>query len=142
MLKIDISLVYQIINFLFLLFVLNLILYRPIRRIIQKRKQEMDGLEKAIQDYESRAQETAKRIEEGMILARKEGFREKEAIKEQGIEEEKSILADAMAKAGDKVQGAKKEIEAKVEEVRKELEGQIASFSAELVHKILGRTVQ
>ena len=32
--------------------------------------------------------------------------------------------------------------EAKVEEVRKELEGQIASFSAELVHKILGRTVQ
>ncbi len=142
MLKIDISLVYQIINFLFLLFVLNLILYRPIRRIIQKRKQEMDGLEKAIQDYESRAQETAKRIEEGMILARKEGFREKEAIKEQGIEEEKSILADAMAKAGDKVHGAKKEIEAKVEEVRKELEGQIASFSAELVHKILGRTVQ
>ncbi|HDG97021.1 MAG: ATPase [Deltaproteobacteria bacterium] len=142
MLKIDISLVYQIINFLFLLFVLNLILYRPIRRIIQKRKQEMDGLEKAIQDYESRAQETAKGIEEGMILARKEGFREKEAIKEQGIEEEKSILADAMAKAGDKVHGAKKEIEAKVEEVRKELEGQIASFSAELVHKILGRTVQ
>lgn len=142
MLKIDISLVYQIINFLFLLFVLNLILYRPIRRIIQKRKQEMDGLEKAIQDYESRAQETAKRIEEGMILARKEGFREKEAIKEQGIEEEKSILADAMAKAGDKVHGAKKGIEAKVEEVRKELEGQIASFSAELVHKILGRTVQ
>ncbi len=142
MLKLDISLIYQIVNFLFLLFVLNLILYRPIRNIIQKRKEEMDGLEKAIQEYQARAQDSARGIEEGMVLARKEGFREKETIKQEGVEEEKSILAEAMAKAGDKVQAGKREIEAKVEEVRKELESQIASFSAELVQKILGRSIQ
>ncbi len=142
MLKIDISLIYQIINFLVLLFILNIVLYRPIRGIIQKRKQEMEGLEKAIQDFQSKAEENARSIEQGMILARKEGFREKEAIKEQGVEEEKSILSEAMAKAGDKVQQAKREIEAKAEEVRKELETQIANFSAELVQKILGRSIQ
>jgi len=142
MMKIDISLIYQIANFLFLLFVLNLILYRPIRNIIRKRKEEMEGLERAIQEYQSQAEQSAKSIEEGMVLARKEGFREKEAIKEQGVEEERSILSEAMAKAGEKVQEAKKEIEAKVEEVRKELERQVANFSAELVQKILGRSVQ
>ncbi|RLB44352.1 MAG: ATPase [Deltaproteobacteria bacterium] len=142
MLKIDISLIYQIVNFLFLLLVLNLILYRPIRNIVRKRKEEMEGLEKMIEQYESRAEEDAKQIEESMVLARKEGFQEKEALKQEGVEEEKSILSEAMAKAGNKVQEAKKEIDAKVEEVRKELEAQVAMFSAQLVEKILGRSIQ
>jgi len=142
MLQIDISLIYQIANFLFLLLVLNFLLYRPIRNIIRKRNQELERLENMIQEYGAKAEENARRIEEGLVLARKEGFQEKEGIKEEGLEQEKSILAEAMAKAGDKVQGAKKDIEAKMEEVRKELEGQIASFSAELVEKILGRSIQ
>lgn len=142
MLKIDISLLYQIANFLFLLFVLNLILYRPIRRIIRKRNEEIEGLEKTIYEYEARAEKDAKSIEEGMVLARKEGFQEKESIKQEGVEEEKAILSNAMAKAGDKVQKAKKEIEARMEEVRRELEAQVATFSMELVKKILGRNVQ
>ncbi|HDM10198.1 MAG: ATPase [Deltaproteobacteria bacterium] len=142
MLKIDISLIYQIANFLFLLFVLNLILYRPIRNIIRKRKEEMEGLEKAIHEYETRADESAKHVEEGMVLTRKEGFQQKEAIKQEGVEKEKSILSEAMEKAGDKVQEAKKEIEAKMEEVRRELEAQVATFSGELVEKILGRAIR
>ena len=36
----------QIANFLVLLFVLNLIAYRPIRRIMSQRREEMDALEK------------------------------------------------------------------------------------------------
>jgi len=142
MLKLDISLIYQIINFLVLLFLLNIVLYRPIRNIIQKRKEEMDRLERAMEEYRARAQDSAREIEEGMVLARKEGFREKEDIKQEGVEEEKSILAEAMAKAGEKVHAGKAEIEAKIEEVRKELESQVASFSAELVSKILGRSIQ
>ncbi len=35
----------QIINFLIILWILNLILYRPIRNILRQRKEKIDGLE-------------------------------------------------------------------------------------------------
>ncbi|MCF6247874.1 MAG: ATPase, partial [Desulfobacula sp.] len=41
----DISAVYQMINFLVLLFVLNLVLYKPIRNVLLERKAKIDGMQ-------------------------------------------------------------------------------------------------
>ena len=43
----------QIANFLFLIWVLNLILYRPIRRVLLQRKDKITGLEQSIQSESS-----------------------------------------------------------------------------------------
>ncbi len=45
----DISLVYQMINFLILLFVLNQLLYKPIRKILLERKAKIQGLESGVE---------------------------------------------------------------------------------------------
>ena len=47
----------QIINFLVILWILNLILYRPIRNILRQRKEKIDGLETSIETYSEDAQE-------------------------------------------------------------------------------------
>jgi len=44
----DISLVYQMINFLVLLFVLNMVLYKPIRSVLLERKAKVEGLEQGV----------------------------------------------------------------------------------------------
>ncbi len=142
MLQIDNSLLIQIINFLFLLFILNLLLYKPIRTIISKRKEEFSSLEKAIAEYQAKIEEETRLVQESEINARKEGFKEKEALKGKGLEEEKAILEQAMSQAGDKVKRAKEDIEAKMVEVKRALEDQVALFSKELAEKILGRSVQ
>ncbi len=53
----DISAIYQMINFLILLFVLNTVLYRPIRNVLLERKNKFqgleDGVEKALADLDS-----------------------------------------------------------------------------------------
>jgi F-type H+-transporting ATPase subunit b len=142
MLNIDGTVILQIANFLVLLFVLNLILFKPIRKVLSQREEEMNSRRKTIDEYQGRAERSEKDIEEGKILARKDGYVAKETLKSQGLEEEKGILQEAGAAVEQKLDAAKKEIEAKVAAARDSLEGQLAGFSTELAQKILGRSVQ
>lgn len=142
MLNIDGTLLLQIANFLVLLLILNLILFKPIRRILSERENEMNSRQKTIDGFLDKAGKNENDIEEGMVQARKEGYAEKEILKAQGLEEEKGILQEAGAGVEQKLGAAKKEIEAKVAAARETLEAQIGSFSDELAQKILGRSIQ
>jgi len=142
MLNIDGTMFLQIANFLVLLFILNLILFRPIRRVLAQREEEMNSRQKTIDDFQGQAEKNEKGIEEGVVQARKEGYAEKEALKSHGLKEEKEILQEAGAGVEQKLNAAKKEIETKIAVAREALEGQIASFSDELAQKILGRSIQ
>jgi len=142
MLNIDGTLILQIANFLVLLLILNVILFKPIRKILARREEEMASRRKTIDDYRGRAEQSEKDIEEGKILARKEGYAAKESLKGQGLVEEKGILQEAGSAVEQKLDAAKKEIEAKVAAARGALEGEIAAFSNELAQKILGRSIQ
>ncbi|MCD6306418.1 MAG: hypothetical protein J7M32_09035 [Deltaproteobacteria bacterium] len=142
MLNINGTLILQIANFLVLLLILNLILFKPIRKILSQREEEFQSRRKVIDDYQSRAQQIQKDIEEGKVLARKEGYTAKEMLKNQALEEEKGILQEAGSAVEQKLTAAKKDIEAKTAAAREALEGQIASFSKELAQKVLGRSIQ
>jgi len=142
MLNIDGTLIVQIVNFLVLLLILNFILFRPIRSVLARRADEINSRQKTIDDYQEQAETNEKGIEEGVIQARKEGYTEKEALRSQGLEEEKGILQEAGGGVEQKLSAAKKEIESKIAVARETLEDQVASFSDELAQKILGRSIQ
>jgi F-type H+-transporting ATPase subunit b len=142
MLNIDGTIFIQIVNFLVLLFVMNIILYKPIRGILAKRDEEMDSRRSSVEKYRNKAEKDQKGIEEGLIAARKDGFLEKESFKAQGIEEEKGILQEAGGSVEKKLDAAKKDLDSKLVDVRKTLEGDMQVFSNELAEKILGRSVQ
>lgn len=142
MLNIDGTMFLQIANFLVLLFILNLILFRPIRRVLAQREEEMNSRQKTIDDFQDQTEKNERGIEEGVVQARKAGSAEKEALKSHGLEKEKEILQEAGAGVEQKLNAAKKEIETKIAVAREALEGQIASFSDELAQKILGRSIQ
>ena len=142
MLDINYTLAIQIGNFLILLFLLNIFLYKPIRRIMSQRQEEVDSLQKMIEDYENGSEENEKGIEENIVQARKQGFGEKENLRSQGQKEEQGILEKANAKVEEKMGKNKEEIESRMAAVRKALQDQTAVFSTELAEKILGRSIQ
>lgn len=141
MLSVDHTLFIQIANFLILLILLNVLLYRPIRQILARRQKETGALEKDIESLQGKSDETEKGIEEGLILARKEGFKEKEVLKGQGMEEEQGVLQEASSTLEGKLTQARTDLEKRMADVRQELEEQVSAFSTELAEKILGRTV-
>ena len=141
MISVDYSLFIQIANFLLLLFLLNIILYRPIRRILGKRSDEMNSFQSMINDFLSKATQCENDLEANKVAARKEGFEEKENFKKEGLEEEKGMLQKAIAEAEEEVKQSKQDIELKMADVRQSLEDEVADFSKELAEKILGRSI-
>jgi F-type H+-transporting ATPase subunit b len=137
----DYTLFIQIANFLILMFLLNRVLYRPVRRILGKRKEEMNAFQSLIEDFQKRAAGHAKKIEQDTAEARKEGLKDKEALKSQGLDEEKQMLRKASSTAADKLSQARKELDGKVKGVRQSLEKEMALFSKELAEKVLGRSL-
>jgi F-type H+-transporting ATPase subunit b len=135
------TLVFQIANFLFLLFILNIILYRPIRKILGQRGDEVVSFQGMIEDFQSRSEKGAKSLEENMATARSQGFKEKESLKRAGIEEEKVMLQQAISSAEEKIGKTKGEIDQDTAQARRSLEEEVRVFSQELAEKILGRSI-
>jgi F-type H+-transporting ATPase subunit b len=137
----DYTLFIQIANFLLLLVLLNAILYRPIRRILKNRREEMDAFQSKIQGFEGKFASYTKKIQEGTADTRKVGLKEKENLKKTGQEEEKQLLREASSKASVKIGDARKEMNEKLKGVRLSLEKEMTLFSKELAEKVLGRSL-
>ncbi|MFW5908710.1 MAG: ATP synthase F0 subunit B [Desulfosalsimonas sp.] len=144
MVSIDINwtLVPQMLNFLVLIWALNLVLYRPIRGIIARRKEKMEGLEQGVSKYEQDAKEKQRAIESGIKEAREKGLKEKEAIEEQAREQERKMVERINEKARKDLAEIRERVARDAEEVRKSLEPQIGEFADQISEKILGRAVQ
>ena len=137
----DITVFIQIVNFLFLLFVLNIIFYRPIRSILGRRSEEVRGLHESIEGFREKSYQYVKDLEESYKGAMGEGFKEKDKLKKAGTEVEKEILQEAISSAEAKIGKAKDEIDRSTTGVRQSLEDELNMFSKELAEKILGRNV-
>jgi F-type H+-transporting ATPase subunit b len=137
----DWSVLIQIANFIFLIWVLNLILYRPIRNVLIQRKEKVAGLEASIGSFTRDLQEREEAFGVGIKEARSKGRQEKEALLDVAAEEEKKMIA----KINEKLQADLVEVREKISkdaaEVRKSLLKEIDVFAESISQKILGRKV-
>ncbi len=137
----DGSVLIQIINFVFLIWVLNILLYRPIRKILARRKEKIDGLELSIETSDRDALEKDAAFAAGIKEARARGFKEKEALMQQATDEEKTIIADIHSKAQAELAEVHDKIKKEAEVVRESLQKEVDDFANQICQKILGRAV-
>jgi F-type H+-transporting ATPase subunit b len=137
----DGSIIIQIVNFLFTIWVLNVLLYRPIRKILTQRKEKVDGLELSIETSNNDVREKDDAFAAGIKEARANGFKEKNALLQQAADEEKSIIADINNRAQAELTQIREKITKDAEVARKSLETEIDDFANQISQKILGRAV-
>ncbi len=75
MISVDGSLFIQIVNFIVLIWLLNKILYGPIRNILRERGEKVSDLESSINASEKGAKEKDEEYASGIKTARAEGLR-------------------------------------------------------------------
>ena len=135
------SIIIQILNFLILLFLLNLIVYRPVRGILNKRKEEMDSSSNATDEWKRKIEKYSTDLEENIDSTRMEGLRERVGLRDKGLSTEKELLQDAYSQVEEALGKAKNEIKEKINNARISLQDEIESFSRELAEKLLGRSL-
>lgn len=135
----DLSLIIQMINFLVLLWVLNLVFFKPIRNIIIQRKEKVDSLENGISNLSKEVTEKDNAYKNGLKEARAQGLKKKEAYIEEASGEEKEIIDQINKKAQARLAEIKRQVADETEKARSELEKEVGTYARQIGEKILGR---
>ena len=139
MISLDGSLIIQIINFLFLIWALNVVLYKPIRNILIQRKEKITGLEQNIDASNIDIKEKDDAFISGLKEARAKGMGEKDALLQVATDEEKTIIEKINQKAQADLAEVREKVAKDAEGVRVSLQEELDDIAIAISHKILGR---
>jgi len=140
--SLDYTLWIQIVNFLFLIFILNVLLYKPILGIIEKRKENIEGSEQEIKELNLTIEQKEARYEEKLRLAKSDALEKKKAIVQEGADAAKGILDAARGEVPRIVEQFEGKITKEVAEARRVLHEQSENIAIEIAEKVMGRSMQ
>jgi F-type H+-transporting ATPase subunit b len=138
----DITLIIQMINFLILLVVLNLILFRPIRKIIKQRNQIIQNFNSEITSLTDDAHDSMERFERKVLEAKKEGMARVNKMKGEGEQAEAELIAATNTEVQATIQEARKKVASDIQQARTQLQAQVQAFSVAVTEKVLERSIQ
>jgi F-type H+-transporting ATPase subunit b len=131
----------QMANFLILMWILNVILYKPIRNVLIQRKKKVSGLEESIVTSQKDVKDKEEAFMVGIRDARAKGLKKKELLISEANEEEKKIIAAINAKAQADLGEVRGQISQEAQVVRDSLMREIDGFAESIGQKILGRAI-
>lgn len=141
MITIDLTMLIQIANMLLLIVVLNAVLYKPIRSIIEERQKKITGLDEGIDQFKKNAvlrqDEFGQKMKDARIRAKKEY----ETARNAALAESTEKLAGIRKEVDVQKTGQLAEIEKQFAVAQSELQGQISGFAGEMAGKVLGRAL-
>ena len=139
MIDIDWTLFAQIINFLLLVFLLNVVLFRPIRKALKDRQAKLLAQETEINVLTDKGRSLEDEITEELAAARRAGAGARETLKQEGAQAEVTLLEEVKRQVELEWATVEKKIKADMAKARASLKTQVQSFAQLLATKILGR---
>src|SRR4030042_4586003 len=124
MIDLDWTLIAQIINVLVLVYLLNLVLFRPIRKSLKDRQARLLAEAEALAALAEQSQGIAGEIQENLATARRQGLGEKDALRQEGSQAEASLLEKVKQEVDAEWTRVEKKIKADMDKARKSLKGQ------------------
>jgi F-type H+-transporting ATPase subunit b len=141
MIDINVSLLYQLANFIVLLVALNYILFKPIRQIIQEREQGISSSLSDAKAAQERMQALLERYNASLAEAKQKAASTFNTIYQQGLDAQRDMIAAERAKSGEVLDKARAEVTAAAGAARSELKKEAERLSQEITTKLLGRAV-
>lgn len=141
MIELNLAFFVQIINFGILVLVLNIFLYKPIRKVLAERRQVIDGAREKTASVDLEVQEKMALYEAKLRDAKTEAAgRRAEALK-QAQAEEASVLEKARNDAAASLGSIREKVAKEAAEARTLLRQHAETLSADITEKILGRSL-
>ena len=139
MVNVDSSIFIQIFNFILLIWLLNIILFKPIRSMISQRKESIGSIEKRIielnNSIETNKEKYKRQIDEINENAKRQKLDIIQTAENEGISKLKAI-----AKKGQEEYNKQKELlHRNIEKTKEEIKNDIQLFANNIFQKMLGR---
>lgn len=141
MIELNLAFVVQIINFGLLVLILNIFLYKPLRKVMSERRQVIGSAREKAASVDLEVQEKMAQYETRLRDAKNEAAgRRAEALK-QAQAEETALLEKARKDAADSLGAIRGKVAKEAAEAKNLLVKQAELLSADICEKILGRSL-
>ncbi|MDO8282488.1 MAG: F0F1 ATP synthase subunit B [Thermodesulfovibrionia bacterium] len=125
-------------NFLILIWLLNIILFKPLFRIFEERSKLIDGSLESAKSLAKEKDELMAQIDAKLAKAKEEAKSINETFRKEGSEIHKQAMEAAQKDAEEMNRKAKTELESSVQKAKDGLRKEIEAFSGKIVEKMLG----
>ena len=141
MISLDLAFVIQFVNFLVLMLVLNIFLFKPIRKILADRKARIDGARERAAEVDKDVQEKMALYEARLREIKAKANAEREVLRGGALQEEAAIIEKARKEAADSLSSIKSRVAKEAADAKEFLTVQARSLSLEICEKVLGRSL-
>lgn len=124
-------------NFLILLFLLNIILFKPLMQLFRERKNVVDESLKSAETLKMKKDSLFSQMQSEIAGARDRAREKYLALRHDGLNEQKAILQTAHQKAVAMIEEAQKNIRNESARARETLKSEVEKYSEEIVNKLL-----
>jgi F-type H+-transporting ATPase subunit b len=139
--ELNLAFVVQLINFGILVLVLNIFLYKPIRKILADRRAVIDSAREKTSSVDEQVQKKMEQYEARLREAKSTaGATRAEALK-QAQAEETAVLEKARKEATESLSSIRVKVAKEAAEARSMLQKQAEALSGDICEKILGRSL-
>ncbi len=141
MIDIDITMLIQIANMLILIVIMNAVLYRPVRTILEERGKKIAAMGKDVDTFNKNATLRLEEFEKKLQDARNKAKAEFDAARGAALATGAETLAAIRKESDTAKAGQLAEIHKDFAAARQELQGQVEGFANEMASKVLGRAL-
>jgi len=133
------TVIVQLISFLIFLYIINRVMFRPLRDTMLKRDQHVNRIQDDITHQENQLQTLKNNIKKRESSVRSEALQMKKKLEDSGNQEAAAILSTTQKE----IEGLRKksalDVENKVSEARKSLEQESEGLVSDVMEKVLDR---
>ena len=129
----------QLISFLIFLFIINRVMFRPLRDTMLKRDQHVSRIQNDITDQENQLQTLKNEISQRESNVRSAALEMKKKLEDSGNQEAAAILSTTRQEIEVLRKKSAQDVETKVSEARKSLEQAAQGIVSDVIEKVLDR---
>ncbi|HMB15418.1 MAG TPA: ATP synthase F0 subunit B [Pelovirga sp.] len=141
MISLDWTLILQFINFIVLLYLLNRILFKPLRAVMDKRGETIAGSHARARDLQADIDEKMSSYQQQLVEAKKQANEERAQIRKLAVEEESKMIAMAQSNAGARMEQIREQVGQESTRANQTLKKESTALAQLIATKILGRSL-
>jgi F-type H+-transporting ATPase subunit b len=141
LIEINWSILIQMINFLLLIFILNIVLYKPLLKILDERDKRISDTQQKTKEFFEETEKMISAYNEKLQLAKIEAMTQKNNARKDATEKANVIIEESRKEAERLIIEVKQQISKEIETARKELEPELEKMAITISEQVLGRKV-
>lgn len=141
LISINETLILQIISFLIFLFIINRIMFRPLRKVMNERETYIEDIQKDIVDAEKKFEDLTVQIQAQEKAVRNEAFEQKDQLESSGKQKAAEIFAATREEIIALKSRAQQEVDDQISAARKHVLKESKGLAQNIIETVLHRSL-